>query len=127
MVKKAALISISLFLLVTPLISSADAFSDGTDQIRFLLTRAAAAEANYNPLTPHCVAAVSESTVNVHQDFLIAWGAWGLQDTAAAKNGWAPNGTEVIAMDSPGTYTFTFKFYGAGGVKTSCDTTFTVK
>ncbi len=116
-----------LVLLAAPILVSADTLSDFMDQTRFQLFRAAASQAQYDPAKPTCVMLVSTTTVALHEPFIFAWGAWGVQDSGLKKNKWSPTGAFVLALDKPGKYTYKFKFYGAQDTETSCQTVITVK
>lgn len=117
----------TLLFFTMPLVVSADALSDQMDQMRFGLFREAAAQAGFDSMKPACVVKVSASTVKVHEPFLLAWGAWGSQDSEFNKNNWAPTGAAMIAVDAPGTYKYQFVFYGAVGVKAVCQAVVSVK
>lgn len=110
-----------------PVFVSADALSDAMDQARFLLFRVAAAQVNYDASKPNCILMTGAQKVRVREKYILAWGAWGSLDTEFRKNTWAPTGAYVMTRDTPGTFKYTFTFYGAGGAKTSCSATISVQ
>ena len=118
---------LGILLLATPVVASADTLSDAMDQARFRLFRVAAAEVNYDASKPHCILMTSAQKVRVHEKYILAWGAWGSLDSEFAKNTWAPTGAYVMTRDTPGTFKYTFTFYGAGGAKTSCSAKISVQ
>lgn len=127
MIRNIAAASLGLALFAAPIVASADALSDTLDQARFLATRTAASQVNFDASKPSCKATVSTTVVGVKEKFILAWGSYGLVDTDSHKNMWAPNAAYLMVVDKPGTYTYSFTFYGVGGVAASCATTVIVK
>ncbi len=127
MSKKITYTILGLLFCATPLFASADTLSDQMDQMRFDLFRSAAAQAGFDSGKSACVVKTSATSVRVHETFILAWGAWGSQDSDVAKNTWAPTGAAQIVLDKPGTYKYEFTFYDSGGVKALCQALVSVK
>jgi hypothetical protein len=127
MTKKFLSTIFGLALLLAPVVAFADAQSDLMDQTRFSLFREAAAQVSFDSTKPACVVKVSASSVQVNEKFMVAWGAWGSQDSDLAKNIWAPTGAVMVVADTPGTYQYKFTFYGSGGAQTSCEALVSVR
>src|SRR3989344_15224 len=114
MIRRIFAAGLGAVLLAVPMLASADAQADLTDQTRFLLTREAASRVNFDVSKPSCVVMTSTKTAHVGQAFLFAWGSFGI-DTTPGKNGWTQNGAYNIIVSTQGTYQYKLSFTGAGG------------
>lgn len=127
MIRRIVGISFGLALLAAPIAASADAFTDATDLIRFLLSRTSGSLVGYDMSKPACMALTSTATPRVHEPFILVWGSWGAVDTDFAKNTWTPTGAYTVIVDEPGTRRYMFTFFGAKGAQASCVASVIVK
>jgi|GEM_PF-5913306 hypothetical protein len=126
MIQKVFLAGLAFVFCASPMVASASMLTDFLDQARFLASRAAAVNANYDPSKIDCVAVTSVESARIGEKFLVAWGSWGAVDAPNTSN-WAPNGAYMIVVDTPGTYLYKFTFQNASAASTSCEKRVIVK
>jgi hypothetical protein len=132
MMQKLVAFAAGILLLASPALVAADTLGDLQAQLGHLLAQIATLEAQQEmadtgaPIT--CALVTSKNTVRVGEPFLLAWGSQGALDIGEdpTQSVWPPNGVSTIKMQEQGRRKYTFKFYGHGGISTTCSVTFTV-
>jgi hypothetical protein len=122
--KKLVSVSLGLFLVATPAFALADAFTPLQLQVQHLTAIAAALEAQAIALQSGrslaCAAVASKTTVQVHEQFALAWGSVGAEAPVPNEAMWTQNGVQEISIDTPGTHTYSFTFFATNDATTSC-------
>lgn len=108
-------------LVMMPAFAAASSLDDAQTQLRYMLAQVAALSAD-QPVS--CTLLTSKSHVHVGEQFTFLWFSSGkISQTAHDGHQWSPYGVITMALDKPGTWTHTLKFYNAGGAEIPCSTT----
>jgi hypothetical protein len=95
-----------------------------------LLSRLAALKAIEAGTHIGCEVASTVPTARVGVPFTIAWGSYGADNTRIIStdplNHWTPQGEQALVMDTPGRWTWEFKFFADNGESVDCKTSVVV-
>lgn len=116
--------TIATTLLLIPALASATSIDEAQTQLRYMLARMAALSADK---AVSCTLLASKSRVHVGEQFTFLWFSTGKNSqTAHDGHQWDPFGVFTMALDKPGTWTHTLKFYNAAGAEVPCSTSIVV-
>ena len=123
--KKLLAISSGLIFFALPALAFADQLTPLQMQIRQLSVVVASLEAEEAALGGQpivCAALVSKPVVKINEPFFLAWGSVGAMNPGddLTRSMWAQNDSQLISVDQPGTWKYSFKFYARSGETAKC-------
>lgn len=97
-----------------------------------LLTTVASLEAQeasiQNNESLACAALFASPTVKVGQPVALAWGSVGaVLSASSSQPTWTPEGATYLTLAQPGTWTYSFTFYGQNGKTVLCTANITAE
>jgi hypothetical protein len=113
--------------LYAPALASADAYGV-QPTLGQLLSRLSALYAIQKDIPVACAVSATKTTVQSGEQFTLAWGSYGADpgNSTDPKNAYPNNGETAVILDTQGTRTYEFVFFGTNGKTARCEQSISV-